>query len=196
MLNQRQIKAADVLLNHMRENDGRSSKDEYPGLMNELGISNFDTELLVQLLVDHLQLIAYYGESKYIIILTPKGNQVSNKGVANYFKELEKEKELETKAKETSIDGIKKANQNAVIAIVIAIVMPLLIAVVQIYSGNGNETIDQRNNDSSIRAHVDNPQLPLQLTDTLFIKELKNSLKHDTVFLNDLMKQMSHKENH
>ena len=64
--------------------------------------------------------------------------------------------------------------------------VPILIAVIQIYFDYRKNPIHDGNNNGSVRSDINNSQRPLQLTDTLFIKEFENLLKHDTVFLNEI----------
>ena len=77
------------------------------------------------------------------------------------------------------------------IAIGISLIVPFLVVKFDKYI---NRPENQTNTNGKNRQEITNSVIPLQLADTVLIKELKNSLKHDTVFLNELKKEINEKQ--
>jgi len=186
MLNDKQLEIANFLLKYLESKGGKSNLDDYPEELKKRRFDYLDSSYITDYLIENLGLIKYWGEPKYWIVLTPEGYKASSIGLQKYFEEIEQDKQLDRNSKKASIDGIKKANKNSKRAIIIAVIIPLLIAAIQIYFDNRNNSIDNRNNNSSNRPEINHSQFPFNRADTLFIEKIKNSLKHDTVFLNDI----------
>lgn len=189
MLTPLQIEIADALLKHLIEFNGKSSLDEYPEYLRKRGFNWLDYNIVIQLLIKQLELIDYAGNDDYFINLTLEGNKAANIGMKKYLELREEDIQLDRQAKRASIKGVEKANKNSKLAMVIAIIIPIVLAVLQIsiqYKNQINNAGNDRDGNSHIRTQDGHSDKPFNLTDSLFIEELKNSLKHDTVFLNDI----------
>lgn len=182
MLTKKQIKIADFLLKYLYSVGGSSSLDDYPAKLREQGFDDFECHMLRQILIEKLELIDFVGRVDYIIMLTPEGNKAATIGIEKYLDDIEQEKQLDIKAKESSISGVRNAKRLSIIAITASIVIPFSI---EIFKNVVNKPSDSNAN-SNNRIENSNSTIPLKLADTLFIEELKNSLKHDTVFLNSI----------
>ncbi len=178
MLNKKQIEIADFLLKYLYSAGGSSSLDDYPAKLRKQGFDDFEWHTLRQILIENLELINFVGRSDYNIMLTPDGNKAAKIGIEKYLTEIEQDKQLDRAAKKSSIHGIRNAKIFSGIAIVISILSLIKEPLIN--------KISNTNNQSHNGQEISNPNIPIQLTDTLFIEELKNSLKHDTVFLNDI----------
>ena len=187
MLNDKQIQIADSLLKHLESRDGKSSKDDYPGKMQKLGFDYPDVAYICDILINQLELLDYWGDDKYWITLTPDGYKAAKLGLKKYFEILEQEKQLDILAKQASIDGVKKANRNSIIAIVFAFIVPISITLFENYPRINNSR-DNRDKNGNVRSDVDLSKFPDNRTDTIFIEKVKYSLKHDSLFLNDVKK--------
>ncbi len=187
MLNRQQVEIADFLLKHLESHGGKSSLDDYPEKLRKQGFDDFDWHTLVKILIDHLGLLDYAGNSDYWIMLTPEGNKAAKIGIEKYFEEIEQDKQLDRNEKLANISGVDTAQKTArisiaisIFAVIASIVIPLLL----------NKT--EINNPAKVNTQSDNgqkatnSQIPFQLTDTLFIEKVKYSLKHDSIFLKDI----------
>lgn len=178
MLNQKDIEIADFLLKYMDSIGGKSSLDDYTIKLRKQGFDDFDIHSLVKILIKQLKLIDYVGNSDNWIVLTPEGTKAAKTGIKKYFDEIEQDKQLDRTAKKSSIKGIRNAKILSTVAIVVSILSLMKEPLInKIYntnnqSGNGHE--------------INHSNIPIQLADTLFIEKLKNSLKHDTLFLNEI----------
>lgn len=186
MLTQQQIEITDFLLKYLESVGGKSSLDDYPAMLQKQGFDDLEWHSLIQDLIQDFGLIKHIGNSDYWIMLTPDGNRAAQIGIDNFFKEIESDEQLERDYKLANIDGIKKANKNSKIAVIIAVIVPLLIAAIQIYFDNSKNTISDRNDNSNDRTEINHSQLPLDGTDTLLVEKIQYLLKHDTIFLNDI----------
>jgi hypothetical protein len=186
MLTQQQIEITDFLLKYLESVGGKSSLDDYPAMLRKQGFDDLEWHSLIQVLIQDFGLIKNIGNSDYWIMLTPDGNRAAQIGIDNFLKEIESDEQLERDYKLANIDGIKKANKNSKIAVIIAVIVPLLIAAIQIYFDNGKNTISDRNDNGNDRTEIYHSQFPLELTDTLLVEKIQYLLKHDTIFLNDI----------
>lgn len=182
MLNENQIKIADFLLKYLDSAGGKSSLDDYPAKLRKQGFDDFDSHSLVKLLIEHLSLIDYVGKTDYWIMLTPEGQKAAKMGISEYFNELETDKILYREEKRASITGVKNARKLSVIAIALSVIIPVLIQI-PAYKVNGPANVNQ---DGSTRQNISNADIPLNFTDSIHLEKIKNALKHDTLFLNDV----------
>lgn len=194
MLNKQQVEIADFLLKHLESRGGKSSLDDYPEKLRKQGFDDFDWHTLVKILIDHLGLLDYAGNSDYWIMLTPEGNKAAKIGIEKYFDEIEQDKLLDRNEKLANISGVDTAKRTAkisiaisIFAVIASIVIPLLLNKTEV---NNPANIDTQSENGK---NSDHSQIPLQLIDTLSIEKLKYSLKHDSVFLNDI-KQLINNE--
>ena len=196
MLSKRQSEAANALLKHLEKREGESSLDDYPFALKELGFEDVDRHSLVEILID-CDLINYSGSTNYLIKLRPDGYRAAKIGIEKYFEEIEQDKQLDRDEKKANITGVETAIKNSknsktisLIAIGISLIVPFLAVKFDNYI---NRPENQTNTNGKDRQENANSVIPLQLTDTVLIEELKNSLKHDTVFLNELKKEINSK---
>jgi len=182
MLNQKQIEIADFLLKYLYSVGGSSSLDDYPAKLSKQGFNDFEWHSLRQILIENLELINFVGRSDYNIMLTPDGNKAAKIGIEKYLAEIEQDKQLDREAKKSSISGVRNAKKLSVIAIAASVLIPLSL---EIFKNVVNKPTDANaNSENGIK--IGNSTVPLNLADTLFVEEIKNSLKHDTVFLNEI----------
>lgn len=178
MLNQKQIEIADFLLKYLYSIGGSSSLDDYPAKLRKQGFDDFEWHTLRQILIENFKLINFVGRSDYNIMLTPDGNKAAKIGIEKYLAEIEQDRQLDRAAKKSSIHGVRNAKIFSGIAIVISILSLIKEPLIN--------KISSTNNQSHSRQEISNPNIPIKLTDTLFIEELKESIKHDTLFLGDI----------
>lgn len=190
MLNNQQIEIADFLLKYLESVGGKSSIDDYPHELEKNGFDYFESSYIIDFLIRHARVINNWKTDRWIC-LTPEGYKAAKIGIKKYFEQIEKDKELDIESKKQNITGIKKANKNSKRALIIAIVVPILISSIQIYFDYRKNSIANRNNNSNIRPDINHSQFPFNMADTLFIKKIKNSLKHDSAFINELKKSIT-----
>jgi hypothetical protein len=189
MLSENQIKISDFLLKYLYSVGGKSSKDDYPEKLNEQGFNKLDWNATIQILIEYYGLIDYVGNSDNWIMLTPEGNKVVKNGINKFLDEIEHDKKLGREEKESSISGVRNAKILSIAAIAVSIMIPVSIEVFKDVI-NKPSKIDGNSKNGIELSHSN---IPIKLTDSLFIEEVKNSLKHDTVFLNEV-KQLIDKE--
>jgi hypothetical protein len=186
MLNKKQIEIANLILKYLDSVGGKSNRDDYPSMFEKNGIENWDWHPLIQILIEDLELVKYWGDAEYWIMLTPQGNKAASNGIEKYFEDLEQDQQLDRNFKRANIESVEKANKNSKNAIKIAIIIPVLIAVIQIYFNYRISSVKDGDNNSRIRSEINHSQFPLSRTDSTLVEKIKDSLKHDTVFINDL----------
>ena len=185
MLNDNQLKIADFLLKYLDSVGGKSSLDDYPAKLRKQGFDDFDWHTLVKILIEHLGLIDYAGNSDYWIMLTPKGNKAAKIGVEKYFDEIEKEQQLDSKQKQASIDSVKISKRSLIISIV-AILISFSFAIINLFENKKEQKIENTQQESNNGNDIANSGNSVHISDSLYIEKVKNSLKHDTVFINEI----------
>lgn len=189
MLNEEQIKIADFLLKYLDSRGGKSSKDDYPDELRKKGFDNLEVKALVKILIENLGLVGYINDTNQWIMLTPAGNKAARIGIEKYLDDLEHDKQLDREEKRANIKGNETSIKNSKKAIVIAIVVPIVLALLQIgyqYKYQVNNTGNNGDKHSQIRSHDGLSNFPITREDTFLIEKLKYSLKHDSVFLNEI----------
>jgi hypothetical protein len=202
MLNERQLKIAEALLKHLESRNGKSNYKLYTEELGKLVYSDSDVETIVDILTDNYGLTKNYGvyttnigyEFKdYYIRLTPEGNKAVEIGIKKYEEELEYDKQLERDAKVASIKTSRWAIGISFMSLVIAIAVPFLVEKckndVPTKTEPKNQVYDTNNCESGERCknkYVEHTGFPNKLTDSSLIEKLKDSIKHDTKFLNEL----------
>jgi hypothetical protein len=193
MLNDKQIKIADYLLKYLDSKGGRSSLNDYPLELDKQGFDYMDRSFVPDFLREHLSLIEYWGDAKIWITLTPNGYKASKIGLRKYLEQVEKEKQLETDSLSATIEGVRNAKRTAKISIccsIIAIVISLIVPFIN--SRNQSDTKGQNGkNKTDQRVYVNINDSVIDIRH--FKDSIKNSLKHDSVFLNDI-KQLINKK--
>ena len=164
--------------------------------MRELGFENVDRHSLVDFLID-CDLIDYSGDTDYWIKLRPDGYKAAKIGIEKYLEEIEQDKQLDRDEKRANITGVETAIKNSknsktfsLIAIGISLLVPFLVVK---FDNHVNRPENQTDTNGNNRQETTNSVIPLQLADTVLIKELKNLLKHDTLFLEELKKGINEK---
>lgn len=188
MLNKQQIEISDYILKYLESSGGKSSIDDYPQKLQKNGFDDFESSFVIDYLIKHVGLIDHWKIDRWIR-LTPTGYKAAKTGIEEYLKEVEKQKQLESESLSASIEGDKTAKRTAktsrilsIIAIVSAIIIPFSI---EIFNNVVNKPTDTNTN-SKNGIENSNSTIPYSFADTLFIEEIKSSLKHDTVFLNEI----------
>jgi hypothetical protein len=192
MVSENQIKIADFLLKYLYSVGGKSSKDDYPEKLNEQGFNKLDWHATIQILIEYYGLIDYVGNSDNWIMLTPEGNKVAKNGINKFLDEINKEKQLRTKQKKATISSAKISKGSLIISI-IAIVMSSYQFFTNTLKENIGYNRSDTHNKSNNRQPSTKPCNSFDVRDSLYIEEVKNSLKHDIVFLNEV-KQLIDKE--
>jgi hypothetical protein len=197
MLNKKQVEIADFLLKHLESRGGKSSLDDYPEKLRKQGFDDFDWHTLVKILIDHLGLLDYAGNSDYWIMLTPEGNKAAKIGIEKYFDEIEQDKQLDRNEKLANISGVDTAKRTAKISIFLSIIAVFISVTVPFLtdkkSNNGINQNATGYENGQAGHQIDFSKFPFQWADTVFIEKVKYSLKHDSVFLNDI-KQLINNE--
>lgn len=189
MLNEIEIKIADYLLKYLESCGGQSIKDNYFEKLTQNGFNRFDIYRVIKALIDDFKLIRSEGADEYRLFLKPEGTKAAKIGIVKYLDEIDQDKQLDRAAKKASIKGVDTAISNSKKAIWIAVVVPIVLALLQIgfqYKYQVNNTSNDRNENGKIGTNVDFSKLPLKRADTVFIEKVKYSLKHDSVFLNEI----------
>lgn len=189
MLNQKQIEIANFLLKYLKDSGGKSSIDDYPHKLEKNGFDYFESSFTIDFLVAHTGLLDNWKTDRWIR-LTPEGYKAADIGFEKYFEQVEKEKKLEIDSLSSTIEGVETAKRTSktskiisIAAIVAAIVIPISI---EVFKNVGNKPSDANTN-SQNGIENSNSAILLNLADTLFIEKLKYSLKHDTVFLDNII---------
>ena len=175
MLKQRQAEIADILLKELISEN--VVYVDYPVELGKYGYSEPETKIVIEILTNDYNLAYYHIEklnnkTYYILTLTPEGNKAAKLGIEKYILKREKENR---KSKTPIIISI--------IALFIAAIQPGIALYKLVWSEN--ETENGHNKSYYGQNHTDSI-IKLVLSDELFIEKLKDSLKHDTVFLNEL----------
>jgi hypothetical protein len=188
MLNQEQIAIANFLLKYLKDCGGKSSLDDYPHKLEKKGFDYFESSFTIDFLIAHTGLLDNWKTDRWIR-LTTEGYKAADIGFEKYFEQVEKEKKLEIDSLSATIEGVETAKRTAktskiisITAIVAAIVIPISI---EVFKNVVNKPSDDKTN-SQNGIENSNPAILLNLSDTLLIKKLKYSLKHDTVFLDGI----------
>jgi hypothetical protein len=188
MLNQKQIEIADFLLKYIDSVGGKSSIDDYPQKLQKNGFDYFESSFVIDYLIKYIGLIDHWKTDRWIR-LTPTGYKAAKTGIEEYLKEVENQKKLELESLSASIEGDKTAKETAktsktlsIIAIAAAIIIPFSIEIFQNIVNKPSDTYTNSKNG----IENSNSTIPLNFADTLFIEKIKNSLKHDTLFLNEI----------
>jgi len=134
MFNNKQFEIAEFLLKYMKNNGGKTSKDDYPSEFENNGYYFDDYYFVINYLVNHLELIKYLDDSEYIIILTPKGYSAADKTLKKYLSDIEEEKDLEKNIKKLNYKSIKQSILFSRIAILISIIS-IIIAILSFIKG-------------------------------------------------------------
>jgi len=195
MLNNRQIEIADILLKILSSENIVS--DNYSDELQKLGYNEFEVKILIEILINSYNLAYYHIENLhvktfYILTLTPEGNKAAKKGIKKYIQEIEYDKQLDRDAKVASIKTSKWAIGISFTSLLIAIVVPFLVEKCkndvstktepknQVYESNSCDT------GKNCNKYVEHTGFPNKLTDSSLVEKLKDSIKHDTKFLNEL----------
>ena len=186
MLNPQQTAIANFLLKYLDAKGGKSSKDDYPEKLQGQNFEHWDCDYVTTFLIDQAGLIDYLNESKYYITLTTDGYHAAKIGLNEYFKELDQDKELDREAKISSIDGVRSAKLFSKNSLALSMIAILLSAFAIWQNLPNNKTIEQgvyntRNGKSG--GNTTNIDYTL---DSITIEKFKHSLKHDSVFLNEI----------
>lgn len=190
MLNPEQIEIADFLLQHLLANGGMTTKDSYPPALEKRGFSKLVTATVISFLTDR-ELIAFIEPDKYWLKLLPPGYEAAKTGIAKYLGNEQNDKELERNEKMSSITSNQKSLRNSKIAIAIAIILPVLTTFLQIgfqYKYQVNNSGNNRYGNSDVRVSDSSASNLVVGQDSILVEKLKYSLKHDTVFLNEIKK--------
>ena len=176
MLNEKQKEIADYLLKYLEQKGGKSSLDDYPSEMQNQGFDDFEWNFLKDFLRDQLGLVYYSGNTDYILALTREGFRAAEVGIGRYFELIEEEKELEKINLISSIEGVKSSKKLSKIAIIVAIIVPLLSIGINLWVQKVSDQKDVKN-ESNIRTTK---------SDSTNMEKIKSHLKNDPQFLNDL----------
>ncbi len=169
MLPQSQLTLADSLLAFIYSSKGDARIPDLEGYLSEKGFNSVEIDTVTQILLDDLLLLKISDPNRYWVRLTYNGNCAAKQGIEKYLANMTYEKQLSITEKESSIKGVKSAKHLSIIAIVVAITLPFLIEVFKIIINNPTNT----NANGEYRQELRNTHVPLNATDTLFVKKLK-----------------------
>jgi len=200
MLNKRQIEIADILLKRLKS--GNIVTDSYSLELKQLGYSKTETVITTEILINDYKLIYYHVEInpllKYnTLALTSEGNKAESIGIQKYIDQVEYDKQLDRDAKVAGIRTSKLAIYISFAALIITLIMPLLETPKTNLDSNmpinGNKHSDNCCYPENFYPQVKHTQLPDKRTDSSLVEKLKDSLKHDTKFLNELKLELKRK---
>lgn len=118
--------------------------------------------------------------------ITKLGRDVANIGFKNYFNNLNKDKETESKIMQLTLEDLQKTDtrsKNAFIVSVIAIIAAFLIGLMQVYQTyHYNNKIENKTQNTEIKtdstSKVNHSQLPSDSINKTSVKIISNSSKH------------------
>ena len=182
MLNQEQIEIADFLLQHLLANNGMATKDSYPPALEKRGFSKLVTTTVISFLTDR-ELIAFIEPDKYWLKLLPPGYEAAKIGIAKYLGNEKSDKELDRKQKFASIKSVRYSSVIGIFGLLLAI-----FSLINQYHPMTKRQAerDQRNNEGSPAYYFHDSNFQFKWVDTTFLKVIKDSLKHDQEFLNEI----------
>lgn len=201
MLNDRQLKIAEALLKHLESRNGISNYNIYTPELEKLDYSDSDIEILIAILEVDYNLVQTFGTrtlgdlviDKFSIRLTSEGNKAAKIGIKKYIEEIESDKELDRQVKKSTVKTSRWAIGISFISLIIAIAVPFSVEKckndVPTKTEPKNQVYDTYNCESGERCkneHIEHTGFPNKLTDSSLVEKLKDSLKHDTKFLNEL----------
>jgi hypothetical protein len=90
MLTTRQIEIADILLKNLKLKAENPDSKDYIDELNESGYSDFEINILIEILISNYNLVYYHManlpiKTFYLLTLTPKGNKAAKKGINSYL---------------------------------------------------------------------------------------------------------------
>ncbi len=175
MLNDRQLKIAELLFKHMDDKNGKTNVEDSKKYLTDKGFNENEISLVMSFLINHYKLIEYhsvnlYGNTEFHIRITPEGNKAIKWGIEKYIKKKER-------------NSNQKTIRISIIALVIASIQPGIALYNLIFPENKTEN---RNYESDYRQNPTDSIVKQVLSNETFIEILKDSLKHDTEFLNEL----------
>lgn len=185
MLNTQQIQIADYLLNYLKANGGKSSKDDYPEKLQAQNFDRWECNYTTIFLIDQSGLVDYLDDSRYYISLTTNGYHAAEIGLEKYFKKIDQDKELDREAKNATIEGVKTAKIVSKISLVFSGIA-ILISIYSIRNKVLGYQNDNANANGSNRKSDGNSIYEYDTLDSITIEKFKHSLKHDSVFLNEI----------
>ena len=183
MLKDRQLSICNKVLKYIHESEKEVSYRELNTHLRHGGFNQGEINASVSFLENHYNLIESYTKTfaieQYICYrLTPEGNEVIKTGIEKYIKRKN-----------------KNYNKIAVIISIIALCLSAIDPALklkdsispkdEIKKGDGNSEYRNGNADSIIK-HI--------ITNEAFIIKLKDSIKHDSVSLNELKIELKGKE--
>lgn len=178
MLNDRQLQIANLLLKHMEDRKGKSNIIDSEKYLAENGFNGSETSLVISFLINHYKLIEYfsvnlYGNTEFHIRITPEGNKAIKWGIDKYIKKKEKRPN-------------KRSEIIAMIALVVASIQPGIALKNLIFPENKTENRYYQSENRKVKSSS------FTISEELFEK-LKDSLKHDAKFLNELKLELKNK---
>ncbi len=186
MLNPQQTAIADYLLKYLESKGGKSSRDDYPEKLHAQNFDHWECNYTTLFLINQIGLIDYFDESKYYIALTANGYHAAAVGLTQYFNEIEQDKELDRAAKKSSIDGVRSAKLFSRISLAISIIA-IMVSIFAIWQNSSEKkNIGSHVNNSSNGQSNRNSTRESGGFDSITNENFKHSLKHDSVFLNEI----------
>lgn len=195
MLNKRQIGISDILLNNLKLSAEDPETKYYIDELRESGYEDFEVTTLIEILINHYNLVYYHTENfhvrtLYYLILAPEGNKAAEIGIKKYIEEIEEDKQLDRKAKKASIITSRWAIGISIVSVIIAFTVPFLVEVfknkIVVESEYLKDSTNNHTKQTDNSANKSDSRLPFNRMTARFIEEIKDSLKHDTKFLNEL----------
>ena len=182
MLKERQTEIADILLKELMSEN--VVYVDYTVELGKYGYSEPETKIVIEILTNDYNLAYYHIEklnnkTYYILTLTPEGNKAAKLGIEKYILKREKE---------------NRKSKTPIIISIIALFIAAIQPGIELYKlvWPENETDNRNYQGKNGYYHTDSVVKQI-LSDTTFVEKLKDSLKHDIKFLNELKLEL--KEN-
>ena len=139
------------------------------------GYSDWSIHIVIDMLKSDYRFIYNYDDSVSVFILTNSGKKAAKIGIIKYLNQLEKEKSYP-----------KKAFFISILALIFAAIQPSISLLEKTIP---NQQIGNRDQDGSNRNDNTKDTQKNIIIDSLTIEKIKYSLKHDTIFINELTKK-------
>ncbi|WP_299755362.1 hypothetical protein [uncultured Pontibacter sp.] len=181
-----QIEVGDKLLKHLYQEGGASNLDSYPSVLKRQG---YDYYKQIGPTVITLKSFGFVeSPDDYNLRLTSQGYEAAKSGLAEYFKKQDYAADLDAKSKKSGIS----TNRWTVIGVAVAIVVSVTSLGLQLVD-KLQEKGEERNDNSQGSANNINDSKSEVLISEL-IPEIANSLKHDSVFVKELAKELKRQQ--
>lgn len=180
----KQIEIADFLLRYLESVDGKSSIDSYPRVMEKQGFDYMEVAFTIEYLIKYTGLIDQWRGGNWIA-LTPDGFKASKTGIKRYLIDVENNKKLDINQKTATIRAVKISKVSMFASVLAVIISGISLLFYYLEDQNKSQADDtyQQGKYGNVITESDKS---VQTIDSIYIERIKESLYHDTAFINNL----------